>query len=292
MDTPRPNFLGIGPGKAGTTWLFRILNEHPEVGLAAAKETLYFNREFSRGKDWYLRLFRDCAGYKAVGEVCNTYIFDSEVPARIYAFNPQMRLISCLRNPVDRAFSHYIFLLRNNYARGSFEEVLDASPELLAKGQYGRLLAPFFASFPRDQILILLFDDLRSEPPKVARRVFEFISVKPDFEPPSLREKVNAASRPRSRVLAGLVKKAAIAVRDTGHPEWVHQVKESRLARLLYEPIARGEYPTIRAATRRRLEAHFRDDVRRLSSMLGQDLETLWFSNRCEANHGEPDQRG
>lgn len=282
-DAVRPNFLGIGPGKAGTTWLYQVLKEHPEVGLAAAKETLYFTSEYHRGIEWYLRLFRGCRGRPAIGEVSNVYIFDAAAADRIRAFNPAMRLISCLRDPVDRAFSHYLFLARNGQVHGTFEEVIASSPDLLERGEYFRLLQPWLRNFPPEQILLLVFDDLRERPEEVTRRMFGFIGVDPGFLPPSIRQRAMVASAPRNRAVARLVKEGALAVRRLGRPEWVQRVKQSGLARLLYRPLGRDEYPRLAPATRLRLQDRFRGDVRQLSALVGRDLESLWFERRDTA---------
>jgi hypothetical protein len=274
----RPDFIGIGPGKSGTTWMYRILNEHPDTGLAASKETLFFSTEYHRGTDWYLNLFKHCQDRKAVGEVSNSYIYDPEAAVRIHAFDPTMKLISCLRNPVDRTFSDYLFLIRNNQVSGSFEEVIHQQPEMLSKSRYARLLTPFLDLFPRRQLLIFLFDDLRNQPAEIARRIYRFIGVNETFEPPSLLQKAMPASRPRNRLVAGLIKRTAVMVRNAGRPEIVHRLKESRLTRYLYRPLSKEEYPRLSAATRNSLQDYFRDDTRRLSGMIGRDLEALWFS--------------
>src|SRR5699024_6986823 len=116
-----PNFLVIGPGKSGTTWIYHALKDHPEICLSSAKETLFFETQFDRGIDWYTNFFSHCNGEtNAVGEVSNTYIFCEGAPRRIKTINSEMKLITCLRNPVERTFSHYLFLIRGGQITGSF----------------------------------------------------------------------------------------------------------------------------------------------------------------------------
>ena len=78
-----PNFVGVGPGRSGTTWLYEVFLEHPEIGMAKVKETQFFHKNYSRGSDWYESLFVDVADKKAIGEISNEYIFDPVVPGRL-----------------------------------------------------------------------------------------------------------------------------------------------------------------------------------------------------------------
>lgn len=272
---PRPNFIVIGAGKSGTTWIYRLLKQHPEVFLASVKETLFFADEYARGVGWYEAFFRGSEGRRVVGEVSNTYIYYPGTAVRIHAYRPDMKLIATLRNPVDRTLSHYVWLLRNAQERGTFEEVIERRPDLLERGLYGRHLTEYLRHFDRERLLVLLFDDLRRDPQVFASALFDFLGIEPHF-PDNAFERALPASAPRSRLLARLVKKTALAVRGLGFPSLVNKVKEGILPKLLYRPLARDEYPVLQPATRERLNAYFREDVRTLSAIVGRDLVTEW----------------
>lgn len=277
----RPNFVGIGPGKSGTTWLYRVLGAHPEVCVSSAKETLFFETEYHRGEDWYARFFARCDHARAVGEVSNTYVFSPRAAERIHDFEPSMRIVSSLRDPIDRAFSHYLFMRRNDRVRGSFEEVIERHrPDLVTRGLYGRHLTPWVELFPRERILFLLFDDLATDPSGLASRLFEFLGVDPDFEPEVAAERALAASRPRSRLVARAVNEAAAVVRRMGFPDLVTRMKESSVPRLLYGSFEDGEKPRIDPATRDRLKEYYRSDLERASELVGVDLVARWFQGR------------
>lgn len=270
-------FAVIGPGKAGTTWMYSLLKAHPEVCVAAAKETMFFDANYHRGVGWYHRFYEACDGQAAVGEVCNSYIFSEEAPARMHAYNPGMKLVTSLRNPIDRAFSNYLFWLRNAQVSGSFEDLLVARPELLVQGLYAMHLERYLGHFPARQLLVLAFDDLKRDPLAFARRLLEFLGVDPEHVPEVAGDKVLAASRPRSRVAARVVKRAAVAVRRVGMPDLVTRVKGGALPRLLYRQYGDGDYPSIRAETRAELVRYFASDVARLSRLTGRDYAALWF---------------
>jgi hypothetical protein len=271
-------FAVIGPGKAGTTWMYNLLKAHPEVCVAAAKETMFFDASYHKGVGWYHRFYAASRGHKAVGEVCNSYIFSEEAPTRMRAYNPALKLVTSLRNPIDRAFSNYLFFLRNAQVAGSFEEAVAARPDLLVQGLYARHLERYLACFPRAQLLVLAFDDLKRDPYAFARRLLEFIEVDSNHIPDVAAEKVLRASQPRSRFAARLVKQAAIRVRRVGLPDVVTRVKSGALPRLLYRQYAESEYPKMRAETRAELVRYFTADVARLSELTGRDYAKLWLA--------------
>jgi hypothetical protein len=279
-------FAVIGPGKAGTTWMYSLLKVHPEVCVAAAKETMFFDANYHRGVDWYHRFYEACDGQAAVGEVCNSYIFSEEAPGRMHAYNPAMKLVTSLRNPIDRAFSNYLFWLRNAQVTGSFEDTVVARPELLVQGLYAMHLERYLAHFPAGQLLVLAFDDLKGDPLAFARRLLEFLEVDPEHVPEVAGEKVLGASRPRSRAAARVVKQAAVAVRRVGMPDVVTRVKSSALPRLLYRQYSDGDYPSMRAESRAELISYFAADVARLSELTGRDYAALWFAGSGAAGSG------
>ncbi|MBI4653429.1 MAG: sulfotransferase domain-containing protein [Nitrospirae bacterium] len=108
-----PNFICIGTGRAGTSWLYKVLLEHREVCTAKnIKETQFFNIHYEKGVGWYKKFFEDCGKASAVGEISNRYIFDPAVPERIRKTVPDCKIIICLRNPYERIQSVYSFKLR------------------------------------------------------------------------------------------------------------------------------------------------------------------------------------
>ena len=186
----RPTFLILGAQKAGTTSLHRYLTEHPAVLRASPKEVRYFSTNYARGEGWYRAQFplrsrrvasRVRAGaWPAVGEASPQYLFHPLAPQRVHAFDPALKLIAILRDPVDRAYSQYQMQLRWGYEHSTFEESLDREEAELegelaklygdppvystlvnrisyvARGRYAEQLERWLALFPREQLLVLL----------------------------------------------------------------------------------------------------------------------------------------
>jgi hypothetical protein len=286
MKNNLPTFIGIGAGKSGTTWLYSILNEHPEICMSSAKETLFFNSYYQRGINWYSKFFKQCNCQNAIGEVSNTYIFSSLVPARIYEFNSNIQLIATLRNPADRAFSHYLFHCRNAQFEGTFEDAIAQKPDLIERGLYFHYLSNYLEYFQRKQLLILLFDDLKANPIALGQKIFNFLGVDPNWATPDLVQTQRLpASKPRNKVLAKIVKGTALMMRQSGLPQAVTtitKIKSSPIVNLLYKPYERNEYPKMKPETRQKLNDYFRDDVRKLSPLVNRDLETLWLHSSDE----------
>jgi hypothetical protein len=268
-------FAVLGAGKAGTTWLYEVLAAHPSVVVSRAKETMYFDGNFHRGVGWYHSLFP--AGVaSAVGEVSNSYFAADAVPARIAAYNPAMRLVAMLRDPVDRAFSNYLFFVRNGQVRGSFEDALAERPDILDHGFYGRNVARYLDRFPAEALQLEAFDDLAAAPAEVATRVLAHIGAAAAQLPDAVHEHVLVASAPRNQTMAGLVKRGALVARRLGAPGVVTRVKRGPLPRLLYRPL--DNRPSMSPETAERLHDVYAADVALLTRITGRDWATMWWS--------------
>jgi hypothetical protein len=280
-----PNFVYIGTSKAGSTWLFNALARHPEVYLASSKGLYYFDEHFAKGRQWYLDQFPAALDNSAVGEISHSYLSSPAAAARIVEYNPHMRLLVCLREPVDRAFSDYLSLLKNGHYDGSFSTALERFPRLLDRGRYATHLERYLEHFPRHQIHIGLFDDLRKDPQAYADDVFGFLGVRRiELSPGDLKDRMPAGT-PRSAVVAAGAKSAAKLMKRAGFARLRSRAKRSRLLRqALYRPY-RDDRPVLDPATVAELRLRFVDEVHRLDSLLERPVAQLW-------GYGGPSQLG
>jgi hypothetical protein len=193
--------VGIGVQKSATSWLFRRLEQHPEVGTAdreggSSKELNFFNHHYHRGLDWYESLFSQDGGINL--EFSVLYFPSSDAPERLASYNPEARLILSLRDPVDRAWSQH----RHEYAHGrtehprDFARALERNPTYLEQGRYGSLLERWLRHFELDRIHIVDYERIRTQPAEVLRETFEFLGVDPDFEPTGLQERTYVSTVP------------------------------------------------------------------------------------------------
>lgn len=278
----KENVICVGAGKCGTTWLYGLLRAHNECCASNVKETMYFEHYFDRGAAWYEKHFNIEDSHKIASEVSNTYIFAPDVAQRIEDYNPSTKIVVTVRNPIERALSHYLFLVRSGMELPPFQNAI-RDPEhnhLLSRGLYFKHMQPYLACFPVDQIQVLVFEDLVADAEAYAHQVLDFIGVDstvPEFDEDRYRL---GASKPRSPRIARLLKKGANMARDLDMGPLVQKVKGSVVQRLAYRPLPREERPQITPALRAELAEYYRADVEALSCWMQRDLARLWFGGK------------
>ena len=200
-----PDFIIIGAQKGGTTSLYNYLIQHPQIAPAAQKEVHYFDLNFHQSPDWYCAQFPqpENGSHKITGEASPYYIFHPHVPQRIYDICPQVKIIALLRNPVQRAISHYYYYIKIGYESLSLESAIASEPErlkgeiekllanpnyysykhqhysYLSRGIYADQLPAWMKLFPKSQISILKSEDLYSNPSEIFNTVLEFLELPP-----------------------------------------------------------------------------------------------------------------
>ncbi len=269
----RPDFLGLGVHKGGSSWIYLALYEHPAL-CVPVKDLHFFSvdRMWRRGRSWYEDLFRQSPHDLVCGEFSNTYFPSPSAPQRIHAFYSDVKLFVCLRNPVERAFSHYLQDLKMGHiAPGTpFETALDVHPEYLEWGQYAQHLERYLDLFSRDQLLVLLFDDLVDNPAGFVRTLYQFLGADGDFVPSVLGQRVNVARLPRWPVLDRFTRHSAGLLRQTKAGAWLWwQVKKTGWPdRINRWNAARTPMPTLSAEMRDQLQTFFAADNRYVRSLL------------------------
>jgi hypothetical protein len=179
----RPSFFIIGAPKAGTTTLYEYLWRHPGLFMCEPKEPCFFSDEsvWGRGWDWYRSLFSGATDDQLCGEASTGYTrwpHTSDAPARIAATYPDAKLIYILRHPVERAYSHYAHHMRYGVTM-TFEEALQRNAIYVDCSLYMNQLDRYLRFFARNQLQLLLFDELTTDPADMLRRIQEFIGVRP-----------------------------------------------------------------------------------------------------------------
>jgi len=210
-----PDFLIIGAAKSGTTSLYQYLTQHPLVIPGVGKEVYFFDKKFDKGINWYKSFFptklrksrlekklkRNCI----TGEATPRYLYHPHTPKRVFDLIPTVKLIVLLRNPIDRAYSHYQMEAKQDNNELPFEEAIEQEEKrimddikkmerdenfysvnfyrksYLTRGIYVDQLKRWFEYFPREQFLILKSEDFYSKTPEVYQQVLDFLNL-PKFE--------------------------------------------------------------------------------------------------------------
>jgi hypothetical protein len=207
---------------------------------------------------------------------------------RVFAYNPEMKLLAVLRNPVDRAYSAYWFARRNGWERAeTFEEALDLEPQRLMgrfkeraeltylhHGHYAEQLAAWFSVFSRDRVRVVLSDDLRHHTQDTVEGVLAWLGVEERLDLDTGRMS-NVSGIPRvgwlQRVLLADSRFKGV-VRRVTTPALRHRVRRSVIRPVIRWNIRPSPYPPMEQATRSRLVDHFREHNERLEDLLGRDL--------------------
>ena len=278
-----PDFLYIGTSKAGSTWLFNALAIHPDVWLASNKGLYYFDAHYDRGLDWYRAQFEGADG-QAVGEFSHSYLSSPEAPERIATYSPTMRLLVCLREPVDRAFSDYLDLAKNNGFTGSFTEAVEQHPRLLDRGRYATHLSHYLEHFPATQIHVGFFDDLKTGAQEYADEVYDFLGIdRIMLSAGDLRERM-PAGRPRNTAMVRLAKRASKVAASVGMRRWRSKIKRSTVVRSALYKQYRDDKPRLDPAVAAELRRGFAEEVARLDELLGQPVSERWGYTSAQVN--------
>ena len=288
---PLPTFIVVGAAKAGTTALYWYLSEHPAVFMSPVKETNFF----AYGRDAagnllygdpevhhfpirtladYERLFAQSNGAAAVGEASPIYLECPQAADRIGAAIPGVRIIASLRQPVERAYSDYLMHLRHRGEQFDPARDLSASAPWAAPdsrwmqvSRYHGQLERYYQAFPRSQIRVVLFDDLRQNALQLVQDVFRFVGVDsqfaPDFDTPHAQ-----GGLPASRMLEGLLTNRAVGsvirpLLPSGVANWVRRMRVRNLKKA----------PPLPADLKRELTVPLREDIAGTAALIGRNLD-------------------
>lgn len=276
-----PNLIYIGTDKAGSTWLFSYFKIRREIYVPPAKDIGFFDEHYERGLDWYERHFRGIdSEVRWISELSHNYLYSRLAATRMSDVLPtDSKLIVTLREPVSRAFSAFLYLRKHGEIDCDFPEALKKRRELLDRGRYHRYLIPYLKYFSRDQIIVLLFEDLKEDEEAFAAALAGELGLSSSVE--SLPGKVLPAGRGRSTRVARVVKEGARIARRFGMVNLVGRIKQSSLVhRSLYVPYESDERPEMDRELKTRLREEMRKEVEATGGLLGMDLLKRWGYER------------
>lgn len=258
-----PTFIGLGAQRAGTTWAYNCLAEHPDVFMTKKKELHFFYVNYGRGLAWYASQFADAGDAKARGEITPDYMYHEVALANIARDVPDVKAFVILRNPVDRAASAFA-LHPDRYQGLSFREAVERFPDLLDRGRYAQHLAVVMRYFPDDRLKVMFYDDLEAAPGAFMDDLFAFVGVATGFRPASLQTRYNRVIYPGfQKWLLGSGMGWAI--------DWVKHSPVGGWIRARHST-SRKEESGLSRKDLRELAGRVAADVEELSAMTGRDL--------------------
>ena len=290
----QPNFIIAGVARCGTTSLFHYLKQHPEIGMSKVKEPKYFSSldlslpQHGEGDDTvfskvitdessYDNLFTGLEKYKVIGEGSSDYFYyHKTVIPRIKEKLGDVKIIICLRNPVERAFSAYSCLVRDSREHLSFSNALNKEDERISKnwdwmwhytngGLYAEGLEHYKKMFTN--VKVVFFEDLETRPEVVLNEVFHFLNVKTNISIDT-STKYSHSGKPKSK-LASL-----LASRKYPLIFWVRETVLKIIPRRFIEKAASKMFQKepIDSETISQLKPFFENDIQKLQKLTKKDL--------------------
>lgn len=305
----KPNFFIVGAAKSGTTSLYKYLSSHPEVYFSPIKEPNYFSTDidphafnktyrkytpviyndpppeyhrlpnyqvgFVRNKNYYNALFAGATTEKVLGEASTSYLYSEEAAKNIYAYNPEARIMIMLRNPIERAFSHYLMALKYGFTKLTFRNALESDQKKKNKGwgiselfielgMYYNQLLRYYQVFPHSQIKVLLFDDFVSNTQTILRECENFLHIRAcqcSIDKP----KYNPAQIPKYKTLNNFVT-------HTGIKKVFNAIFPDKFSQFLKSKVYIDDKPSLSVADKKYLLTVYRAEIEKTSELIGKDL--------------------
>lgn len=283
-----PNFFIAGAAKAGTTSLWMYLKQHPEIFMPVDKEPSFFCDIYGYNNyNQYLQLFKDAAKYKAIGEASHAYLTSPESASWIHREIPYAKIIIVLRNPVERAYSLYRWMVNHGYEWiYPFEKALDAESErksdlsfrrrnpqyfynymYFESGLYFEQISRYYKEFPSEQIKVILLDDLKQKPIETTQSIYTFLNVSNSFVP-SIDVHNKAELRPA--FIHAHFRLQTLQRR-------YHNRRIAKFAAYLFRKnmrLGNINWPKMNAGTRRVLVSKFSNDINKTGKLINREMSS------------------
>ncbi|MEM7085938.1 MAG: sulfotransferase domain-containing protein [Bacteroidota bacterium] len=299
MKATPVDFFVVGVARGGTTSLYNYLLQHPEVFLPSVKECNYFSKVASLDKEVYLEpepgkeyhmkiiqseriyngLFFGAKANQKKGEVSPSYMWDKLTAQRIYDYNKEAKLIVTLRNPIERAYSHYLMHYHTGYDKSSsFEESLSSEKNsiwgggnmYLEMGLYYSQLKAYFDVFSRNRIKVIITEDWTQDSAQSMNDIFNFLGVS-SLDGDLSRETFNASKQVKNKGLLDVLRSEKVKKSITKIiPE---KTREKIKEQLFYKEAPKQE---LDSKTYNRLKDYFKEDVKQTGTLIGMDLSKKW----------------
>jgi len=295
-----PNFFIIGAARAGTTSLYYYLKQHPQIFMSPRKEPRFFAFEgrtvqkgpfgsralplYSTKWEEYIRLFEKVKDEKIIGEASTVYLYHPEALKRIQRYlGESVKMVAILRNPIERALSHYMYNLRRGAEPCStFEEAIKAEEVRIAQGWaeffhyrrmglYGQQLQRYLDVFRPNNLRIFLYEDFQEAPISIVKQVFEFLEIESSFIPDTSKV-YNPSGSSRFSLLSFLIRQTPSPVKRVAKALFPEGIRYKVAEWEMWHNVKPAQKPQISPEIRRSLLEYYRQDLLKLQELLNWDL--------------------
>ncbi|MFC1621899.1 sulfotransferase domain-containing protein [Patescibacteria group bacterium] len=286
------DFTGVGFPKCGTTWISKCLREHPDIDFSKTKETdcfvtdelkIYITRgsRISTMKE-YIKEFKNDGRIK--GEFSVRYIFDKKALKKIRTTFPDIKILICIRDPVQYLYSSYWFLRYSHLSHeipATFEGIFNYKNGRhmcnIMYGKFSDFVAEVYKLFPKEKIHVIVHDDIKNDSKKVTKELYEFLGVDPSFIPSTVNRKVNWTRSPKSPIISKSVFALVKTLEYIGLGKLTYGLfRRDNPLKLFYRKhlLVDRKYPAINKQTEKKLRKLLLKDIGKLEKLVGRDLST------------------
>jgi hypothetical protein len=294
-----PTFIVIGAPKSGTTSLYFYLRQHPDIYLPKTKELHYFSfpelgiassgpgdAEALSGLcqtiEQYKAQYQEVTNQSAIGDISPSYLYYSSSAKKIFDTLGMVKIIVLVRNPVDKAYSQYMHMVREGLETLSFSEAIaaESSRRDLGWGDmwryaesslYAEKLDEFITTFGKDNVKVIYFDDFTKNTSSILTDLLSYISVDPKYEI-TTEEKFNRTGTPKSILIADILRSQNFFKHFI---KLILPVEFRRKLRTWLMDINTGNKPELSPTLRTSLLHYFRDDITKLEHLVGKSTNWL-----------------
>ncbi|RGP41822.1 hypothetical protein BPTFM16_02131 [Altererythrobacter insulae] len=291
------DFLVVGAPKCGTTALAEAIGAHPDVAVSVPKEPHFFDAHYDADtSDYISTVFRSGTAARIRGEATPSYLMVPWVASRVAQHYPKAKIIACLRNPTERAFSSWWMLYSRGLEKLNFEDAIAAelaqgelltradAPEIwrrqidaisrgtelpvrtyLEAGYYAKHLGRWFEVFPSEQVHVIFSSELHRSRDKTLEKIWDLLAVERWSPPPSEKQKVNEAFGGSARLVLRSAQSLGLMRFRRIVPESYREPVKAILSKM-------GSKPSLDKIMRAKLNEHFQDQNSKLEQLLSVDL--------------------
>ncbi len=287
----RLDFIGIGAAKSGTSWLSDNLRKHPQIYFPEEKELTYFNQTLHRlpgvvnprsenALDWYHDFYKEAKIEQIKGELSVQYMQVDGSAQQIHAYHPNVKILAILRDPPKQVFSHFNYLIQRGVIDfKTLEEGIEKRPDLLASTFYYQQLKPYYELFPKEQIKVMLFDDMLADREAFYKEFTRFIGVD-DFVPPTLLEKSNETKSIRFKKLTYVIQNTRHFITENNLEFLIPLLRKVGIVqlgtlvrdKLNVRKANKSDKPVLSAELEAEMRAYYQEDINQLEGLIDRDL--------------------
>lgn len=229
------SFICVGPQRTASSWLDKMLRQHNGIGLPhLVKETFFWDQLYEKGSEWYYRNYFMGFDDRVLGEIAPTCFDDETALQRIITDNPQIKVLICYRDPIERTYSLYCHNYSTGRLKGNFSEALNNNPRLIASSKYSHYVDQWGKSVGRENVLMIKQEGVKQDPVGVLNDVCQFVGVAPtDWR--AAEDKYGERAKPRAVFITAMANRVAQTFRRFGLHALPETAKTLGLKNLFYQ---------------------------------------------------------